>query len=80
MVHYKVAKLRMRGVTPSGVYYHIPDVPWVLVFWGDFTFHSAPWRSQFGFPRSNGCVSMPTAAAKYLYDWAPVGTPIRIHY
>ena len=25
---------------------------------------------------SHGCVEMPLAAAKYLYGWAPVGTPV----
>jgi lipoprotein-anchoring transpeptidase ErfK/SrfK len=80
IIHLKWPALRMRGVNPSGTRYDIPNVPWVMQFLGDYTFHSAPWRSQFGFPQSNGCVSMETGAAKYVYDWTPIGTPVRIHY
>ncbi|MHB1134103.1 MAG: L,D-transpeptidase family protein [Chloroflexota bacterium] len=80
MVTYRAPQLRMRGTNPSGISYDIPDVPWVLVFWGDYTIHGAPWRSSFGFPQSNGCVSMATSDSKVVYDWAPLGTPITIHY
>jgi lipoprotein-anchoring transpeptidase ErfK/SrfK len=55
-------------------------VPWVMPFMGDYTFHGAPWRQAWGVPLSNGCVSMPTANAKYVYDWTPVGTIVNIHY
>ena len=79
-VLYKLEKTRMRGVNPSGTRYDIPNVPWVLAFWGDYTIHGAPWRQAFGIPQSNGCVSLPTSAAKTVYDWAPEGTLIHIHY
>lgn len=80
IVHYKWSALRMRGVNPDGSRYDIPNVPWVMAFLGDYTIHGAPWRWQFGFPQSNGCVSMSTAASKAVYDWTPIGTPVRIHY
>jgi hypothetical protein len=79
-VQYKLEKTRMRGVNPDGTRYDIPDVPWVMALFGDYTFHGAPWRQAWGVPLSNGCISMPTAAAKYVYDWTPVGTPVHIHY
>ena len=79
-VQYKLEKTRMRGINPSGRRYDIPDVPWVLAFWGDYTIHGAPWRQAFGTPQSNGCVSLPVEAARFVYDWAPVGTLIHIHY
>lgn len=47
---------------------------------GDCTIHGAPWRSQFGFPQSNGCVSLDSRVAKQVYDWTPIGTPVNIHY
>lgn len=78
-VQYKMPKAHFRGVNPSGRRYDIPDVPWVLAFLGDYTIHGAPWRTHFGQVGSNGCVSMPTEAAKVVYDWAEVGTPIEIH-
>ncbi len=79
MVNFKMASTRMRGVNPDGSRYDIPNVPWVMSFLGDYTLHGAPWRSRFGYPGSNGCVSMETGQAKILFDWSPVGTPVRIH-
>ncbi len=80
MVDYKLPKTRMKGVNPDGSRYDIPDVPWVMSFQGDYTLHAAPWRNRFGYPGSNGCVSMETSQAKLLFDWSPVGTPVKIHY
>ncbi|MDA8216487.1 MAG: L,D-transpeptidase [Dehalococcoidales bacterium] len=80
MVTIKWPTVRMQGVNPSGTVYDIPNVPWVMSFLGDYTLHGAPWRSRFGIPGSNGCVSMETSAAKYVYDWTPLGTPVVIHH
>lgn len=80
MVNFKAPYTRMRGVNPDGSRYDIPNVPAVLAFLGDYTIHAAPWRARFGFPQSNGCVSMETGAAWRVYEWAPIGTPVRIHY
>ncbi|MBI3977642.1 MAG: L,D-transpeptidase family protein [Chloroflexi bacterium] len=79
-VQYKMPSARFRGVNPDGSAYDIPNVPWVLAFWGDYTIHGAPWRRRFGAPGSAGCVSLPTEAARAVYEWAPVGTPIVVHY
>jgi lipoprotein-anchoring transpeptidase ErfK/SrfK len=79
-ITYKLEKTRMRGVYPDGRPYDVADVPWVLPFMGDYTLHGAPWRQAWGVPLSNGCVSMPTAAAKRVYDWTPTGTQVTIHY
>lgn len=75
-----MASARICGVTPSGNRYDLPDVPWVLPFWCDYTIHGAYWRRGFGFPQSNGCVSLPVPVAKQVFDWATVGTPVVIHY
>lgn len=80
MVLSKHPYLRMRGTTPSGYSYDIPDVPWVMPFCGDYTIHGAYWRSRWGVPQSNGCVSLPMGFASWLYNWAPEGTRIVIHY
>lgn len=51
---------------------------------GDFGFHDATWQTlSFGSPKytskgSHGCVRLPLAAMKWLYNWAPVGTTITI--
>jgi lipoprotein-anchoring transpeptidase ErfK/SrfK len=78
-VQYKSPQMRFRGVNPDGSRYDIPDVNWVMPFWGDYTLHGAYWRARFGVPGSDGCVSMTDADAKILFDWADVGTPVTIH-
>jgi hypothetical protein len=78
-VQYKSPQMRFTGFNPDGSHYDIPDVHWVLPFWGDYTLHGAYWRPRFGVPGSDGCVSMTDAEAKLLYDWADVGTPVIIH-
>jgi lipoprotein-anchoring transpeptidase ErfK/SrfK len=78
-VQMKAAQMRFRGVNPDGSRYDIPDVHWVMPFWGDYTIHGAYWRPRFGVQGSDGCVSMSDADAKSLFDWADVGTPIVIH-
>jgi L,D-transpeptidase catalytic domain len=78
-VQYKSPQMRFSGFNPDGSHYDIPDVHWVMPFWGDYTLHGAYWRPRFGVPGSDGCVSMTDAEAKVLYDWADVGTPVVIH-
>ena len=78
-VQYRMEKARFQGSYPDGRQYDVAEVPWVLAFLGDYTIHAAPWRSNFGQVGSNGCVTLPLEAAKHVYDWAEVGTPILIH-
>ncbi|CAA9559866.1 MAG: Chitinase, partial [uncultured Thermomicrobiales bacterium] len=80
------SKLRvedMRGNDPAledGVYFQ-PDVPWVMYFAdGGFAIHGVYWHNAFGTTRSHGCVGAPVWAAQWLYEWAPIGTRVRIHY
>jgi len=61
-------------------YYFTPDVPWVSYFDGDIAFHGTYWHNNFGTPMSHGCINMPVAAAKFVYDWAPKGVEVNVHY
>ncbi|WP_246955641.1 L,D-transpeptidase family protein [Brachybacterium sp. Marseille-Q7125] len=61
-------------------YYYTPDVPWVQYFHAGYGFHGAPWRSSFGYSGSHGCINMPVSDAKWLYDWASMGTRVEVHY
>ena len=61
-------------------YYYIEDVPWVQYFHRGYGFHGAPWRSSFGYSGSHGCINMPVSDAKWLYDWASIGTKTVVHY
>jgi hypothetical protein len=53
---------------------------------GTYGFHDATWRpdSEFGKidpnsdEASHGCVELLLASAKWLYDWAPVGTTVTV--
>jgi lipoprotein-anchoring transpeptidase ErfK/SrfK len=61
-------------------YYYTPDVPWVQYFHHGYGFHGAPWRSSFGYSGSHGCINMPVSDAKWLYDWASIGTKTVVHH
>ena len=62
----------------SGPGYYLPGVPWVMYFYRDYSLHGTYWHSNFGQPMSHGCVNMPTPDAAWLYQWAPIGTPVRV--
>jgi hypothetical protein len=68
-----------RDLTKSPNYF-TPDVPWVTYFNGDVAFHGTYWHSNFGHPMSHGCINMTIAAAKYVFDWAPKGVEVSVHY
>ncbi len=71
----------MRGEWGTDEYYYQPEVPWVLYFTPrGHAIHGVYWHSRFGTPSSHGCVGAPLRGAAILYEWAPVGTPIVIHY
>lgn len=61
-------------------YYYTEDVPWVQYFHRGYGFHGAPWRSSFGYSGSHGCINMPVSDAKWLYDWASIGTKTVVHH
>jgi lipoprotein-anchoring transpeptidase ErfK/SrfK len=63
----------------GGEYYNVPDVPWVLYFTNrGHALHGTYWHDNFGTPMSHGCVNLPLDVAAWLYNWAPVGTPVQI--
>lgn len=35
-------------------------------------------EAQLGTPRSRGCVRQSLADARFLWDWAPIGTPVTV--
>ncbi len=82
-VYLKYQMQTMRGTNLDGTPYVAPDIPWVTYFTGSIAFHGAPWRDSFGWSGpggSHGCVNMPSDAAKFIYDWAPMGTVVVSHY
>jgi len=70
---------KARSQTMSGPGYHVPNVPHVMAFHGNYTMHGCYWHYNFGQPMSHGCVNLPLAEAEWLYNWAPVGTLVVVH-
>jgi lipoprotein-anchoring transpeptidase ErfK/SrfK len=69
----------MRGGTGADRY-DLPNVPHVMYFHKGYAIHGTYWHNNFGRRMSHGCVNANKAAAAWLYNWAPVGTPVKVHY
>jgi lipoprotein-anchoring transpeptidase ErfK/SrfK len=71
----------MRGGSyATGDYYFLPKVPYVMYFIeGGYALHGTYWHNNFGHQMSHGCVNLPTAQSKLLFDWAPMGTTVIVH-
>ncbi len=75
-------------------YYYAPTyINYALEFLaGGYFLHDTSWHSVYGPGTNNwhydpvdgwqwgshGCVGMPLSAARWLYDWAPIGTTVQI--
>lgn len=71
-------KLASQWMTGPG--YSLPGVPSVMYFYGAYAIHGAYWHNNFGNPMSHGCVNMNLGDASTLYNWAPMGTEVYVHY
>lgn len=63
-----------------GYDYYLTDVPYVMYFYEDYAIHGAYWHNSFGTPMSHGCVNVSPVDAGWLFEWAPVGTLVSVHY
>ncbi|MDZ8052985.1 MAG: L,D-transpeptidase [Aulosira sp. ZfuVER01] len=73
-IQTKLKTARMRGSD-----YDVTDVPYVMYYQGNYGIHGAYWHRRFGTPVSHGCVNVAPNHAKWLFNWASVGTPVFIH-
>jgi L,D-transpeptidase catalytic domain len=75
---YKKYRLRTMRGSAGGETWVVPDVPHAMFFTGDVALHGAYWHNRFGTGArlSHGCVNLPLDAAAWIYEWAPVGTPV----
>ncbi len=64
----------------TGPGYDLPGVPWVMYFYGSYALHGAYWHNNFGTPMSHGCVNVRVGESEMLYNWAPIGTEVYVHY
>jgi len=72
-VFVKYTSTRMTG--PG---YDLPDVPWTMYFYEGYGIHGAYWHNSFGREMSHGCINLEVSEAKWFYDFAPIGTLVRI--
>ena len=72
--------LKYVSTTMSGPGYYLTDVPYTMYFYGSYGIHGTYWHNNFGTPMSHGCVNMYTPDAAWLFDFAPLGTTVYVHY
>ncbi len=65
--------------TYSGSDYYYPNTKWNMRYSGPYLIHTAWWHNDFGTPVSHGCINMKESEAGWLYQWAPIGTPVVVH-
>ena len=71
---------RYKAQRMTGPGYDLPGVPWVMYFYGSYAIHGAYWHNNFGVPMSHGCVNMRVNESEMIYNWAPAGTEVYVHY
>jgi len=65
----------------GGTGFDYPNTKWNLHFLSrkyNYYIHGAYWHNKFGTPQSHGCVNVSYTNMERLYDWAQVGTTIKI--
>lgn len=80
-VYARLKDDRMRGAyePDRSDYYYLEAVPYVLYFDGDRALHGEYWHDRLGFKRSHGCVNLAPLDARWLFDWAAMGTPVWVY-
>lgn len=69
---------KLPSQTMYGPGYYLPGVPWVMYFYQGYAIHGTYWHNNFGQPMSHGCVNLPTDEAEWFYNFASVGTLVRV--
>jgi lipoprotein-anchoring transpeptidase ErfK/SrfK len=80
-IYAKLKVQTMDGVT-DGEKWVVPNVPNVMYINGGVALHGTYWHNRFGTGArvSHGCVNLPLRAASWLYNWASMGTTVRVTY
>ena len=87
-IYSKQTNVTLRGSDSTGSWDDPVDywMPFLNNQYGTYGLHDATWRANSDFGNispdsadaSHGCVELPLATAKWLYDWASVGTTVTI--
>jgi lipoprotein-anchoring transpeptidase ErfK/SrfK len=80
-IYAKLKVQTMDGVT-DGKAWVVPNVPNVMYINGGVALHGTYWHNLFGSGArvSHGCINLPLRSAAWLYDWAPMGTTVKVTY
>jgi len=70
--------VKYRATDMSGPDYFLPQVPFTMYFYQGYGIHGTYWHNSFGRPMSHGCVNLPTPEAEWFFNFAEVGTPVRV--
>ncbi|MGI9146355.1 MAG: L,D-transpeptidase [Chloroflexota bacterium] len=71
------------GLDAQRADYKVENVRWTQYFSADGkALHENYWkpRDEFGIPSSHGCAGLVAEDAKFLWDWASIGTPVFAHF
>lgn len=71
--------VKLKSAPMSGPGYYLPDVPYIMYFYGDYGIHGTYWHNNFGVPMSHGCVNLSIPDAEWAYNFASVGTVVNVH-
>lgn len=63
----------------TGDDYDFPAVPYTMYYDGGNAIHGANWHNLFGNPVTHGCTNVAVDHAKWLFNWASVGTPVVVY-
>jgi lipoprotein-anchoring transpeptidase ErfK/SrfK len=87
-IYAKETNLYLKGSDSTGSWDDYVNywMPWLDNQYGQYGFHDATWRPDSAFGNidpnssdaSHGCVELPLATAKWLYNWAQIGTTVTI--
>ncbi len=72
--------VKLRYTDMSGPDYYLPNVPYTMYFYQGYGLHGTYWHHNFGTPMSHGCVNLSIPDSAWLYNFASVGTLVRVHY
>jgi len=94
-IYEKVSPYKFISPWPQGSKFYYPPtwIKYWMPFYSGYGLHDAWWRSNYG-PGTNvggdgpssseptgthGCVNIPYANTVWLWNWAPVGTPVVVY-
>jgi len=87
-IYAKQTNTTLRGSDTKGTWdVHVNYwMPFLHNQYGTYGFHDATWRDNDEFGNvdpyssatSHGCVELPLATGKWLYDWAAIGTTVTV--